>query len=148
MSELTVGQAAKTAGVPVEVMRELCEARRVPARKGERGHWYLNPEDIPTRDWVLDAVRQQYRADLQGAQEALARFTREVEAVQLDVNEAAEDATGLGRLGNDLRSLSSIDGPFERAHHSLSRRLLDVQLTHRRLQAIAELPPTDDGQRP
>jgi hypothetical protein len=66
--------------------------------------------------------------------------------VQLDLNEAAEDAAGLGRLGNDLRSLNSIDGPFERARDGLSRRLLALQLTHPRFQAVAELLP-DEGQR-
>ncbi|MFL6097420.1 MAG: helix-turn-helix domain-containing protein, partial [Blastococcus sp.] len=70
MSAITVGQAAKVAGVPVEVLRELCDARKVPALKGKRGHWYLNAEDIPTRDWVLEAVREQYREDVAGAQEA------------------------------------------------------------------------------
>lgn len=145
MSEVTVGQAAKVAGVPVEVLRELCDARQVPARKGERGHWYLNPEDIPTQDRVLEALRQQYRDDVAGAQEAMARFMREVEAVQLDLNEAAEDTTGAGRLGTDLRSFSDRNSPFERAQHSLMRRLLDVQLTHRRLQATLETPTPEAG---
>ena len=143
MSELTVGQAAKSAGVPLEVLRELCEARKVLARKGERGHWYLQAEDIPSPGWIVEAVRAQYREDVANAQEAMARFTREVEAVQLDLHEAAEDATGRGRLGNDLRSFAAIDSPFERARHSLMRRLLDVQLTHRRLQALAEHPAQD-----
>lgn len=143
MSELTIGQAAKSAGVPLEVLRELCEARKVQARKGERGHWYLSPETTPTRNWVLEAVRQQYRDDVAGAQKAMTRRTREVEAVQLDLNEAAEDATGGGRLGNDLRSFAAIDSTFERARHSLMRRLLDVQLSHRRLQALAEHPAHD-----
>ncbi|MCW2537471.1 MAG: hypothetical protein JWQ26_3170 [Modestobacter sp.] len=148
MSEVTVGQAAKVAGVPVEALRELCDARKVPARKGERGHWYLNAEDIPSRDWVLEAVREQYREDVAGAQEAMARFMREVEAVQLDLNEAAEDTTGRGRLGNDLRSFSDRDSPFDRAQFSLMRRLLDVQLTHRRLQATLNTPAADGGQQP
>jgi hypothetical protein len=140
MSEVTVGQAAKVAGVPIEALRELCEAGAVPARKGERGHWYLNPDDIPARDWVLEAIRQQYREDVVGAQEAMARFMKEVEAVQLDLNEAAEDTTGLGRLGNDLRSLYSRDSPFTLAQHSLARRLMDVESTHRRLRATIETP--------
>jgi hypothetical protein len=141
MSEVTVGQAAKIAGVPVEVLRDLCDARKVSARKGERGHWYLDPADIPTRDWVLEAVRAQYREDVAGAQEAMARFTREVEAVQLDLNEATEDPTGLGRLGNDLRAVGSMDGPFDRALRALSSSLMGVELTHRRLHAMAQLPP-------
>jgi hypothetical protein len=146
MSEVTVGQAAKTAGVPGEVLRELCEARQVPARKGERGHWYLDPADIPTRDWVLEAVRAQYREDVAGAQEAMARFTREVEAVQLDLNEAAEDPSGAGRLGNDLRAVGSMDGPFDRALRALTFSLLGVELTHRRLQAMVDGPAFDSGQ--
>jgi hypothetical protein len=40
MSEVPVGPAAKAAGVSVEVLRELCSARRVPTRRGERGHWH------------------------------------------------------------------------------------------------------------
>lgn len=148
MSEVTVGQASKAAGVPVEVLRELCEARKVPARKGERGHWYLDPEDIPTRDWVLEAVRKQYREDVAGAQEALARFMREVEAVQLDLNEAAEDATGRGRLGNDLRSFRTPGGPFELAWRSLTFRLLEVELAHRRLQATVDTPAPEGSRQP
>jgi hypothetical protein len=145
MSEMTVGQAAKAAGVPTDVLRELCEARKVPARKGERGHWYLDPADIPALEWVLEAVRQQYRDDVADAQEAMGRFTREVEAVQLDLNEAAEDTTGRGRLGNDLRSFSTMGGPFEMARHALMLRLMDVQMSHRRLQAMTDDPAFDGG---
>jgi hypothetical protein len=90
-------------------------------------------------------VRQQYREDVAGAQEAMARLTREVEAVQLYLNEAAEDATGGDRLGNDLQSFAAIDSTFERARLSLMRRLPDVQLTHRQLQALAEHPARDAG---
>lgn len=143
VSDVTVGQAAKTAGVPTEVLRELCDSRKVPARKGERGHWYLDPADIPTREWVLEAVRAQYREDVAGAQEAMARFTREVEGVQLDLNEAADDPTGAGRLGNDLRGLGSMDGPFDRALRALTFSLLGVELTHRRLHAMSQLPPVE-----
>jgi hypothetical protein len=147
MSEVTVGQAAKTAGVPTDVLRTLCEAGKVPARKGERGHWYLDPADIPTREWVLEAVRQQYRQDVAGAQEAMVRLTREVEAMQLDLAEAAEDLTGHGRLGNDLRAFGDRDSPFELAQHNLWAKLLDVRLTHRRLQDMAEVGPALDGRR-
>lgn len=147
MSEVTVGQAAKTAGVPVEVLRELCDSRKVRARKGERGHWYLDPADIPTCDWVLEAVRAQYREDVGGAQEAMASFAREVEAVQLDLNEAADDPTGVGRLGNDLRAVGSMDGPFDRALRALTFSLMGVELTHRRLHALAQLPPAEGADR-
>lgn len=140
MSEVTVGQAAKTVGVPVEVLRELCVAQTVPARQGERGHWYLNPDDIPSREWVLEAMRRQYRKDVAGAQEAMARLVKEVQAVQLDLNEAAEDATGRGRLGSDLRSFQTTDSPFNVAQHSLILRLMEVQRTHRWLQATDETP--------
>jgi hypothetical protein len=146
MSEVTVGQAAKVAGVPTDVLRKLCEARKVLARKGERGHWYLNPADIPSREWVLDAVRQQYRQDVADAQEAMMRFTREVEGVQLDLNEAAEDATGQGRLGNDLLAFGT--GPFERARHTLGRRLMQLEMTHRHLQATVETPAAESEQLP
>ena len=145
MSELTVGQAAKSAGVPLEVLSGLCQSRKIPARKGERGHWYLQAQDIPSSGWILEAVRAQHREHVANAQEAMARFTREVEAVQLDLNEAAEDVTGHGRLGNDLRSFAAIDSPCERAKHSLMGKLLDVQLSHRQLQALAEHPARDAG---
>ena len=137
MSEVTVGQAAGSAGVPVAVLRELCEAGKVTARKGERGHWYLDTSNVPSRDWVLEAVRQQYRDDVVQAQEAMDRFARELEAVQLDLNEAAEDATGGGRLGNDLRSVSSVEGPFNRALRTLSFSLLGLEMTHRSLRGIS-----------
>jgi hypothetical protein len=75
MSEVTVGQAAKTAAVPLEVLRELCDAGTVSARRGERGHWYLDAEDIPSRAWIVEAVRTQYRDDVANAQEAMTRFT-------------------------------------------------------------------------
>lgn len=42
----------------------------------------------------------------------MVRFTREVEAVQLDLNEAAEDTKGCGRLGDDLRSSSTSNRPL------------------------------------
>jgi hypothetical protein len=144
VSEVTVGQAAKTAGVPTEVLRELCEARRVRARKGERGHWYLDPADIPTRDWVFEAVRQKYRDDIAGAQEAMGRFMREVEAVQLDLNEAAQDTTGEGRLGNDLLAFGT--GPFERASQTLWLRLMQLERSHRHLQAAVDTPAPDSEQ--
>lgn len=98
--------------MPTDVLRELCEAKKVRARKGERGHWYLDSDDIPTRDWVVEAVRAQYREDVAGVQEAMIRFMREVEAAQLDLNEVAEYTTEEGRLGNDLLAFGS--GPFER----------------------------------
>jgi hypothetical protein len=73
----------------------------------------------------------------------MARFMREVEAVQLDLNEAQEDSEGRGRLANDLRSAGSASGPFDRAHRALTWRLLTLELSHRRLQDFYD---TDDGQ--
>ena len=147
MSEVTVGQAAKTAEVPVAVLRELCAIGKVPARQGERGHWYLKPENIPSRSLILEAVRAQYREDVAHAQAAMSRFTREIEAVQFDLNEAAEDLTGTARLGNDVRAVSSAGGPFNRALQALSLSLLGLELTHRSLQTVADLEPRAGDQR-
>lgn len=109
---VTVGQAAKRAGVPVEALRELCEARAVKAERTSRGHWHLMPEDIPSREYVGELLLQAYRASVADAQDTIARFVREVEAVQLDLNEAQDDLDGRARLGNDLRAVWPIQRPL------------------------------------
>lgn len=63
--EVTVGQAASIAGVPLEVQRAPCEEGQVPAAvRRPPDHWYLLVDAIPDRQWVTELVQGRYRERL------------------------------------------------------------------------------------
>lgn len=140
-NEMTLGRAAKIVGVPADVLKELCDQGRLPARRGPSGHFYLELTVVPERSWVESQILEQHRVALLKAKAAASAVAKEVEAVALDVAEALEDTSVSRPLGNDLLSASSSSGALSEVLRDLRLATIDVALTHRRAKQVAA-PPT------
>ena len=137
--EVTVGQAAAIAGIPLEVLRDLCDEGLVPAAiRTPRGHWYLPVNAIPERLWAAEIVDRRYRERLAAAQQAVARVERELESIRLDLVEAAEADNLAAPLGNDVRAASDSRGALNEAFGVLRDETIRVSLLHRRVKALRD----------
>lgn len=139
--EVTIGRAAKRAGVPVSILRSLCDEGVVAGVRRNGGHWYLPVDAIPTRAAVRETLVRRYRAEVAAAQVAGRGAYAEVEAIQLDLAEAADDADATQVLGDDVRVAACNQSPLEAAIMELRRASLWVVVLHRQIRLLDDDDP-------
>lgn len=140
--ELTVGKVAGIAGVPTDVLRGLCERGHIRARRGTAGTWYLNPADVPDRTQMRGILGDEYRAALQDVQAHIRALNVELEALNLDCDEAlhaldTDPHAAPPQLGADLTADDRTGRPMLDAVHELMHASVWVRLRHRDLLAIS-----------
>lgn len=106
--ELTLGQAAKCLHIPTEVLRQLCRDAKVPARKSDRGQYYLRANELPDPMDVWQYLAGIYQQRLRHARAALDALQSELTALEEDLQRSETAAQTLQpgrppRLGAHLR---------------------------------------------
>ena len=86
------------------------------------------------QDW--ENLRAEHQANLDAARALVIRLHSEVEALELDLNEADEDETMTAPLGDDITSFSRSDGSLKRCLRALGGAMLELQVTNKRLQQL------------
>lgn len=100
---LKLSEASRHCGVSASILRRLAEDRLLPGtvRSGS-GHVYLRTDSVPTFDTIEALVLEQVRVHTTAAQQALARVKVELEAVENDLAEIADDPWA--QIGDDLHA--------------------------------------------
>lgn len=139
---VTLGQAARQIGVPTDVLRDLCDSGLVASERRRAGHRYLKAQDLPDRQWIDEQVTQRYRQAVLTAQASARRVAVELEAIALDLAEAAEDLPGQKPLGEDLRRCHELRGLFNDAVCDLRDATAEAATAHHRAATLRRLRPT------
>lgn len=139
---VTLGQAARQIGVPTDVLRDLCDCGLVRSERRRAGHRYLKAQDLPDLQWIDEQVTQLYRQAVLNAQASARRVAVELEAIMLDLAEAAADLPGQQPLGEDLRRCHELSGSFNDAVCGLRDATAEAVTAQRRASALRRLRPT------